>query len=182
MITDDTQSRIEKLEKRLDELESVREIEKLQQQYVRDLAERNWQGIADAYSDDAICDIRLHGVHHGKDSIEKMFASDLQDVVVSNDGYVLSSPDITVDGDTAYGEWIWHRFQCEFKTAFGMMRIWGPWSEGLYKCHYARIDGVWKIQNLWFRVLRPDADDEVVAQSPQAVIGGGLLDRDPVKR
>lgn len=181
MSADVIQNRLEQLEKRLDELESVREIEALQQQYVRDLADRNWRGIAEAYADDALCDIRLHGIHRGKEAIQAMLTEELEDVVVSNDGYVLSSPDITVDGDTAYGEWIWHRFQCEFKTSFGLMRIWGPWSEGLYKCHYVRINGVWKIQNLWFRVLRPDPDDEVAAMSSHDVIGGPRLQHDAMK-
>jgi hypothetical protein len=134
--------------------------------------------VASAYADDAICDIRLHGKHKGQDAIAGMFKSDLEDVVKSRDGYILSSPSIKVTGDTAYGEWTWHRLQCEFRTSFGMMRVWGPWSEGMYKCHYARINGEWKIKDLWFRVIRPDSDDELAALPADGVIGGGYLDRE----
>ena len=105
-----------------------------------------------------------------------MIGDELAPVVKSKDGYVLSSPTITVDGDTAYGEFIWHRFICEFRTSFGLMRVWGPWSERLYKVHYRRIDGEWKISNLWTRVIRPDHDDDVAVMPEGAVIGGGFAD------
>jgi ketosteroid isomerase-like protein len=178
MTEEDLIAAVRELQRKVDELESIKEIEQLQQQYVRDLADRNWAGVATAYADDAVCDIRLHGKHKGRDAIAGMFKSDLQDVVKSRDGYVLSSPSITVSGDAAYGEWTWHRMQCEFRTSFGMMRVWGPWTEGKYKCHYARINGEWKIKDLWFRVLRPDSDDELAALPADGVIGGGYLDRD----
>lgn len=166
------------LRRRIDALESVRAIEKLQQQYVRDLGDRNWAGVARAYAEDAVCDIRHHGVHKGQDAIAGMFQEDLADVVKSQDAYILSSPSITVSGDTAYGEWTWHRMQCEFRTSFGMMRIWGPWSEGKYKCRYVRVDGEWKIKDLWFRVLRPDSDDDLARLREGEVIGGGYKQPD----
>lgn len=172
---------VQDLQRKVEDLESAKAIERLQQQYVRDLGDRNWAGVAAAYSDDAVCDIRMHGVHTGRDSIAGMFKTDLEEVVKSRDGYVLSSPSITVNGDEAYGEWTWHRFQCEFRTSFGMMRVWGPWSEGKYKCHYIRQDGEWKIRDLWFRVLRPDSDDELAAMGAGDVIGGGVLDRDAAR-
>lgn len=166
--------RVDTLEKMLDHLVSSQQIQKLQQKYFRDLAERNWDGVAQAYAEDAVCDIRQHGKHQGKAAISEMFAAELEPVVKSRDGYVLSSPDITVDGDTAYGEFVWHRFVCEFRTSFGMMRVWGPWSEGIYKVHYRRIDGDWKIQDLWTRVVRPDHDDDVAKMPAEAVIGDGV--------
>src|SRR5699024_11005717 len=181
MSVEDQEAILKQLMKQVDELTSVREIESLQQQYVRDLADRDWAGVADAYAEDATCDIRNHGVHYGKDAILGMFKNDLQDVVKSRDAYILSSPDIVVTGDTAYGEWVWHRFQCEFRTAFGMMRVWGPWSEGLYKCHYISVDGEWKISHLWFRVLRPDSDADLANLPENGVIGAGILDREPVR-
>ncbi|UOQ57098.1 nuclear transport factor 2 family protein [Leucobacter allii] len=159
---------------RLDRLESVQQITELHNTYVRDLADRNWSGVAEAYADDAICDIRNHGVHSGRDAIQGMFDEELLPVVHSRDGYILSSPNIVVDGDRAHGVWTWHRFQADFKTGLGVMRVWGPWSEGKYVVDYARIDGVWKISKLWFRVHAPDSDADIAAAGrEQAVIGGG---------
>ncbi|MGO2112400.1 MAG: nuclear transport factor 2 family protein [Pseudoclavibacter sp.] len=172
---DELAARLETLESKIDELTSVQQIHELQQTYLRDLSDRNWDGVALAYADDAVCDIRQHGVHRGIESIRGMFATDLSPVVKSKDAYMLTSPRITVDGDTAYGEYVWHRFVCEFRTSFGMQRIWGPWSEGIYKVHYRRIDGAWKITDLWTRVIRPDHDDEIANLPEGAVIGGGFV-------
>lgn len=175
MTTDITDDQITQLFARIDRLESIQEITRLHNNYVRDLAARNWSAVADAYSEDAICDIRHHGVHVGRDAISGMFAEELLPVVHSKDGYILSSPNITVDGDTAHAIWTWHRLQADFKTALGVMRIWGPWSEGMYDTEYRRVDGVWKISKLWFRVHAPDHDDQITAAAEQhRVVGGGL--------
>lgn len=149
--------------KRVDQLESLQEITRLHNDYVRNLASRNWNAVADAYTEDAICDIRMHGIHKGRDQIRDMISEELLPVVHSNDGYILSSPNITVDGDTARGLWTWHRLQADFKTGLGWTRIWGPWSEGAYNTEYRRVDGEWKISNLWFRVHAPDHDDTLAA-------------------
>lgn len=168
-------ARLDALETELHDLTAAKEIQELQQKYLRDLSDRNWDGVAEAYADHAVCDIRQHGRHEGRDEIMSMFSAELQPVVKSKDAYMLSSPNITVNGDRAYGEFVWHRFVCEFRTAFGMMRVWGPWSEGIYKVHYERIDGVWKITDLWTRVIRPDHDDDVAMLPEGAVIGGGYI-------
>ena len=175
-VVDELLERVTRLEQQVHDLAAAKEIQELQQRYLRALSDRNWDGVAEAYAEDAICDIRQHGPHRGRDAIAAMIGDELAPVVKSKDGYVLSSPTITVDGDTAYGEFIWHRFICEFRTSFGLMRVWGPWSEGLYKVHYRRIGGEWKISNLWTRVIRPDHDDDVAVMPEGAVIGGGFAD------
>ncbi|GGH45762.1 nuclear transport factor 2 family protein [Microbacterium album] len=174
MTTQNTEAQIAELLERIDRLESIQAITKLHNDYVRNLAARNWSAVAAAYTEDAICDIRHHGVHVGREAIDGMFAEELLPVVHSKDGYILSSPNITVDGDTAHAIWTWHRLQADFKTALGVMRIWGPWSEGQYDAEYRRVDGEWKISKLWFRVHAPDHDDELAAASEQnRVVGGG---------
>lgn len=165
---------LEELLIRVDRLESVQQISALHNDYVRALAARDWNRVADFYTDDAHCDIRHHGVHRGRDEIRKMFADDLEAVVRTKDGYILSSPVIHVDGDTATGEWIWHRFQSDFHTALGTVRVWGPWSEGKYVCEYRRTDGAWKISKLWFRVHAPDSDDELLAAKSESRVVGAL--------
>jgi len=169
--------------KRVDQLESIQEITRLHNDYVRDLAARNWDAVAEAYTDDAICDIRLHGVHRGRDQIKEMFSAELFPVVHSNDGYILSSPNITVDGDTAHAIWTWHRLQADFKTSLGWMRVWGPWSEGAYKVEYRRVEGGWKISNLWFRVHAPDHDDALAAAKAKGQVVGSMGENlDPLHR
>jgi hypothetical protein len=79
-----------------------------------------------------------------------------------HDGYVLSSPVIDVEGDTATGTWTWHRHLCEFPVMGGMVRVFGPWWEGRYRCSYRRDNGGWKFSAMHFRLVAPDreaADD-----------------------
>lgn len=159
---------------RVERLEAVQQIAEVHNDYVRALADRDWDRVADHYTDDAYCDIRNHGVHRGRNEIRKMFADDLEHVVRTRDGYILSSPVITVDGDTASGEWIWHRLQSDFHTALGTIRVWGPWSEGKYRCEYRRVGSRWKISKLWFRVHAPDSDDELLAAKQDSRVVGAL--------
>ena len=166
---------LEELSRRIERLESAEAISRLHQNYVRDLASRNWDAVAAAYTDDAVCDIRHHGVHVGRQAIREMFGAELEGVVLAKDGYILSSPDITVseDGESASGVWTWHRLQADFRTTWGPMRVWGPWSEGTYVTEYRRVDGQWKISKLWFRVHAPDHDEEFVAAGEQGRVLGG---------
>ncbi|MQA85256.1 MAG: hypothetical protein GEV03_11680 [Streptosporangiales bacterium] len=95
--------RLDEIERRLRVLEDIKEIEYLQHRYVRCLADRDWQGCVDCYADDAVCDIRTHGVKRGKKEIEQLILGELASMVKSRDAYVLSSPIIHVDGDRATG-------------------------------------------------------------------------------
>lgn len=174
MSTPSTDPLLADLLTRVERLESVQQILALHNDYVRALAERDWDRVANCYTQDAHCDIRHHGVHRGRDEIRGMFANDLENVVRTKDGYILSSPVINVDGDTATGEWIWHRFQSDFHTALGTMRVWGPWSEGKYVCEYQRTDKIWKISKLWFRVHAPDSDEELTAAKNDSRVIGSL--------
>ncbi|GAB3616451.1 hypothetical protein GCM10027416_10080 [Okibacterium endophyticum] len=171
----DTNQAVAELTKRIERLESATEIARLQQEYIRNLAARDWDAVASAYTDDAICDIRHHGVHVGREAVRAMFAAELENVVLAKDGYILSSPDITVseDGETAEGVWTWHRLQADFRTSWGLMRVWGPWSEGKYVTQYRRVGGEWKISKLWFRVHAPDDDGEFVAAGREGRVLGG---------
>lgn len=166
------EARLAALERRLQTLEDVQQIQELQARYVRALGDREWETLLDCYARDAVCDVRLHGVLRGREQIAKLVLEELPAAVRTRDGYILSSPMIEVDGDRATGEFTWHRHVCEFQTAFGTMRVWGPWSEGRYRCEYVREDGAWKVSYVWFRVIRPDSDDELAPLSRGEVIGG----------
>lgn len=145
------------LERRIDALESAQAIEALHADYVRAVADRDVQRVMQAFADDAEADLRGHGLTRGKAEIERLLAR-VGGPEAPRAGYVLSSPDIVVEGDRARGTWTWHRLFCEFPTATGMLRVWGPWYEGRYRCEYLREDGRWKFARVHFRVVLPDAD------------------------
>lgn len=176
--------RIDALERRLQRAEDIESIKILHRTYIRKLADRDWDGMADFFTEDAVTDIRWHGRTTGKQElIDKVF-TELHGMVRSHDGYILSSPVITIadDGQTAYGEWTWHRHVCEFRTFGGYTRVWGPWLEGRYKCHYRLVDGVWMFNDMWFRVVLPDRDLEPEQMEERIATGGattgvGFLDR-----
>jgi len=182
--TPNTDARISQLERRLQRLEDTEAIKALHRTYIHKLADRDWEGMADMFTDDAVTDIRWHGRTVGRQElIEKVFA-ELHELVRSHDGYILSSPVIDVDSDAehAYGEWTWHRHVCEFRTFGGYTRVWGPWLEGRYKTHYRKVGQNWLFSDMWFRVVLPDRDpereemDEHIAAGG-ATTGAGLLTR-----
>jgi hypothetical protein len=156
--------RIEALERRLHRLDAIDSIKNLHRTYIRKLADRDWDGMADFFTDDAVTDIRWHGRTESK--------QELIDNVIT----------VADDGETAYGEWTWHRHVCDFRTLGGYMRVWGPWLEGRYKCEYRLVEGQWLFSDMWFRVVLPDRDPEPDEMAERmaaggTLIGGGLLDR-----
>jgi ketosteroid isomerase-like protein len=177
--------RLALLEGKLQRLEDMEAIKALHRRYIRKLADRDWEGMADMFTDDAVTDIRSHGRTVGKQQLIDSVFDELHGLVRSADGYILSSPviEIAPGGEVAHGEWTWHRHICEFRTYGGYMRIWGPWMEGRYRCQYRRVEGEWKFSDVWFRVVLPDPDlsqEEMqarLAAAPAHVTGKGLLDR-----
>lgn len=153
---------IDRLRLQVQRLEDIESIKALHRRYIRKLADRDWEGMADFYTEDAVTDIRWHGRTEGKEQLVEDVLDKLHEIVKSADGYVLSSPVIEIEAgsDRAYGEWTWHRHVCDFRTTGGYMRVWGPWLEGRYKCVYERVDGNWLFKEVWFRVVLPDPDPE----------------------
>ena len=179
-------ARVEELQGRLGRLEDIEEIKQLHRRYIRKLADRDWDGMADFFTQDAVTDIRWHGRTEGKEQLVRDVFDELHTMVKSADGYILSSPVIELEpgADTAHGEWTWHRHICDFRTTGGMMRVWGPWLEGRYRCVYERVDGQWLFKDMWFRVVLPDRDpehDEMQERMGSAAAphrtGAGFLDR-----
>lgn len=145
------------LSDRVRRLEDVEAVKKLHRTYVRRLADRDWAGMLDDFTEDAVVDLRHHGVRRGRAELAELFETMRADGDPP-DGYVLSSPVIEVDGDEATGRWTWHRHRCEFPVTGGTIRVFGPWWEGRYRCDYRRVDGRWKFSTMRFRLVAPDRD------------------------
>jgi hypothetical protein len=144
---------------RVGRLEDVEAIKKLHRTYVRQLADREWAGMLDNFTADAVVDLRHHGVRQGRAELAELFEA-MHAAGNPPDGYVLSSPVIEVAGDQATGRWTWHRHLCEFPVMGAMLRVFGPWWEGRYRCSYRRVDGRWKFSAMTFRLVAPDKDIE----------------------
>jgi ketosteroid isomerase-like protein len=150
--------RLEDLETRLDELESRHAIEDLHRSFTRAVADREFAELADYFCPDAVIDMRRHGPISGRSAIAEHFAG-MVAVPLSGAGYLLSSPVVDVDGDTATGTWTWHRLNSEASVGTKQVRVWGVWEEGRYRCRYRRTDGAWRFASMHFRVVLPDPDD-----------------------
>jgi ketosteroid isomerase-like protein len=146
------------LQARLDALESVHAIEALHRSFTRAVADREFGSLAGYFCDDAVIDMRRHGPIAGRAAIAEHFAG-MAAVPLSGAGYVLSSPVVEVDGDSASGTWTWHRLNAEATIGAKRVRVWGVWEEGRYRCRYRRADGAWRISSMHFRVVAPDPDD-----------------------
>jgi uncharacterized protein (TIGR02246 family) len=152
-------SALEALEARIDALESREAIEALHAHFVRAVADREFDSLASYFSADATIDMRTHGPKSGADAIAAHFEH-MVTVPLLGAGYILSSPEVAVSGDTATGVWTWHRLHSSADIAGHPVRVWGVWEEGRYDCRYVREGGTWKFASMRFRVVRPDADEE----------------------
>jgi ketosteroid isomerase-like protein len=149
---------LERLRDRLDALESLQAIEALHRSFTRAVADREFASLAGYFCDDAVIDMRRHGPISGRAAIAGHFAG-MAAVPLSGAGYVLSSPVVEVDGDSASGTWTWHRFNAEATIGTKQVRVWGVWEEGRYRCRYRRVNSVWRFSSMHFRVVAPDPDD-----------------------
>ena len=59
-------TRIDDLERRLRRLDDIEAIKQLHRRYIRMLADRKWDEMADLFTDDAVTDIRSHGRTEGR--------------------------------------------------------------------------------------------------------------------
>jgi ketosteroid isomerase-like protein len=159
MTDDELEAQLVALRVRVQTLEDIESIKKLHRTYIRLLADRRWDDMLDMFTADAVVDLRHHGARRGRTQIAELFGT-MYAAGNPHDGYVLSSPVIDVDGDRALGAWTWHRHLCEFPVMGALLRVYGPWWEGRYRCAYRRDEGRWKFATMHFRLVAPDRDIE----------------------
>jgi ketosteroid isomerase-like protein len=137
--------------RRLQRLDDLTELRSLTQRYVRRLAAREWSGMLDDFTDDAVVSIREHGERRGRTELAELF-DQMHAAGSPPDGYLLTSPELELDpsGDTATGAWTWHRLFSELPVMGGALRIAGPWWEGRYRIGYRRVEGRWLFSELRF--------------------------------
>jgi uncharacterized protein (TIGR02246 family) len=146
------------LSERVGRLEDVQAIKSLHRSFTRAVADREFTDLADYFCSDAVIDMRRHGPISGRNAIAEHFAG-MAAVPLAGAGYVLSSPVIDVDGDTATGTWTWHRLYAEPSVDAQHDGLRVAWQEGRYQCHYRRTDAGWRFARMHFRVVLPDPDD-----------------------
>lgn len=139
---------LEELVKRMKAMEDLEEIKKLHQNYINLIDTLQFEKVLDLFTEDAIAEVRKSGVKRGKKEISEMYLRARAKRTTRNDVHLVVHPDITVDGDTAEGQWIVYMF-------FSKPTI--QWVQGRNDCKYRKENGKWKIRELKFtRTLASD--------------------------
>jgi ketosteroid isomerase-like protein len=141
---------LEDLEKRMQAMEDIEAIKKLHHKYINLMDALEYIKVLELFTDDCTSEVRKSGVKHGKKEIEDIYLG----ILAKNrgnqrfDGHLAIEPDITVEGDTAWGTWIIYML-------FSKPTI--NWVQGKNECEYKKINGQWKIHKLKFtRTLASD--------------------------
>ena len=137
---------------RLRQLDDLAELRALTRRYVRSLAAREWSEMLDDFTDDAVVSIREHGERRGRAEVAELFEQ-MHAAGSPPDGYLLTSPELTVTDDSATGIWTWHRLFSELPVMAGALRVTGPWWEGRYRIGYRRVEERWRFAELRFRLV-----------------------------
>jgi ketosteroid isomerase-like protein len=146
---------LEELEKRIQVLEDIEEIKKLQIQYVNSLTQAKWDDVISCFSDDAVVDIHA-GYCKGKAEFSKLFKEIVGLTHIGQEGNFVVHPTISVSGDTAKGSWLLYLQFSQPRTLNPRPTILASdqapdWMQGYYEMEYERVDGKWKISLLKWR-------------------------------
>lgn len=132
---------IKELEKRLQAVEDLEEIKRLQHYYMSCLDNLKFADALDCFTDDAEVEVRNSGVMKGRENFSKIYLGTLAKRTERHDGHLASQPDIRMEGNKASGHWLVYMF-------FSVPAV--EWVQGRNDCEYVKVNGKWKISKLKF--------------------------------
>jgi ketosteroid isomerase-like protein len=131
---------VDALQGRVRVTEDVNEIKQLQWTYLNALMATDWDVCTSCFAEDALVDVYLHDPVRGKAAIGHWFKEELSQTHSGKEGDVCIHPIITVEGDSAKGNWLLYMMYFYARTGQSMF-----WVQGYYDMDYVREDGRWKI-------------------------------------
>lgn len=133
------------LEKRIEMIEDIMEIEKLQNQYAYYLANNQWDECVDCFSENATVNVYTHGLRRGRKEITDMFKDEISKLNMGKDrdGHSIFQPVITVEGNKAKGQWLMYVWIADPATGNAQ-----KWWNGKYDNEFEKVEGKWKISSL----------------------------------
>lgn len=138
------------IEKRLVALEDQEKIKKLHQHYVGLMDSLEFDKIPKLFSEDAIVEIRNHGVKQGIQAITELFSEVSKRRKGVKEGHMAIQPDISIKGDTALGTWLIY-------ILFSKPSV--QWVQGVNECEYIKENGKWKFRKLKFTRMNASQAD-----------------------
>jgi hypothetical protein len=147
----DSSPELAALRQRVQHLEDIQSIEKLQRAYGYYVDKHLWDQIVDLFADDSTVELDQRGVFVGKDGVRRMFLEKmgrgkvgLPHGTLFNHIQVAGVVDVDPDGRTAKA-----RYHAIIQVA-GFAGNEGFWSDGIYENEYVKDNGVWKFSKLKF--------------------------------
>jgi len=150
---------LEELQARIQRLEDIKEIERLQKiyGYYQDYGE--WQKIVDLFTDnDPSVEEADRGVYKGKEGVRRYYIDllgqgmkkprrpGILSILFQLQGVVTVNP----DGKTAKGRWYGFGMEAKPIASLHEGELRQTWINGIYENDYVKEDGKWKIKNLHF--------------------------------
>ena len=144
---------VAELEGRLRIIEDMEAIRAFHHEYVFYLNNRQWDDMADCFTEDAFANI--HGPCSGKEEIRKLFTERISKLNKGKgrDAHFAVEPVLRVDGDRAEGHWLIYILISDPIT--GSPSRWIP---GRYDCEYSKVKGEWKFSSLKYTSPWPPED------------------------
>jgi hypothetical protein len=146
------------LEARVQRIQDINAIKRLQAAYGYYHDEGQWDDVADLFAENATIEIGNDGVYRGRERIREYFRTlgngrnGLAPGQLAEHLQVMPVITLAADGGRANGTW-------RAIILEGQLGKDAWWSEGPYENEYVRQDGVWKISKLhWFQTLRVPYD------------------------
>lgn len=138
-------------EARLQRLEDIQAIERLQRAYGFYVDKNLWDQVVDLFAEKSSVELDQRGVFEGKAGVRRMFLEQmgggkvgLKKGVLFNHIQVQGVVDVAPDGKTAKAR---YRTIVQVQNFGGLE---GFWSDGVYENEYVKEDGVWKFSKLKF--------------------------------
>jgi hypothetical protein len=152
------------LERNISVLENIHEIENMHREFIFWLNHRQFEEwlnqkaskeIIDYFSDNVTAEIGTAEARKGKISVIQLFGELISKRELPGARYIVSQPDITVEGDNAKGSWISFRFKGNPTTPPSAIKI-ESWEQGRQDCKYVKEDGKWKFLNMKWAMPWPE--------------------------
>lgn len=141
------EQQIDALSLRVEKLEAVRAIKKLQRAFGYYVDRGLWNEASDLFADDGTIEIGLDGIYAGKPHIqgylEKLGGGQPGLIYGELNEFVTLQPEIDIAADGAKAKARWRDL-----GMLGQYHKWAAWRDGTYENTYVRQDGIWKIQTL----------------------------------
>ncbi|MFC1920314.1 nuclear transport factor 2 family protein [Chloroflexota bacterium] len=147
---------LEELEKNVQTLEDINEIENMHRDFIYWLNNRQseeWLNeieftkAIEYFTATAVIEMSSYGIHRGKHEVNKLLERLVSEVAFSGGRIIVTQPIIEVDGDKAEGRWVTYRFT-EAPTSPPNTKLVLNWEQGECISGYVKEDGKWKFGSM----------------------------------